>query len=86
MKPSELPGTRTNGTLASLAGTDEQGRLATAGGFVVPEDYLPNRDLTGGFGRSQLGSLARKKRTLWTDSVPERPPPEKIRLTASGSD
>ena len=40
MKPSELPGTRTNGTLACLAGTDEQGRLVTAGGFVVPEDYL----------------------------------------------
>jgi hypothetical protein len=38
MKPSELPGT--DGTLASLAGTDEQGRLVTAGGFVVPEDYL----------------------------------------------
>ena len=30
----------TNGTLASLAGTDEQGRLVTTGGFVVPEDYL----------------------------------------------
>jgi hypothetical protein len=40
MKPSELPGTRTNGPLACLAGTDEQGRLVTAGGFVVPEDYL----------------------------------------------
>jgi hypothetical protein len=30
----------TNGTLASLAGTDEQERLVTTGGFVVPEDYL----------------------------------------------
>jgi conjugative relaxase-like TrwC/TraI family protein len=30
----------TNGTLASLAGTDEQGRLVTTDGFVVPEDYL----------------------------------------------
>ena len=40
MKPSELPGTRTNGTLAILAGTDEQGRLVTGGGFVVPEDHL----------------------------------------------
>src|SRR5271157_304125 len=30
----------TNGTLASLAGTDEQGRLVTTHGFVVPEDYL----------------------------------------------
>jgi hypothetical protein len=30
----------TNGTLASLAGTDEQGRLVTTGGFVVSEDYL----------------------------------------------
>jgi hypothetical protein len=40
MKPSKLPGTRTNGPLASLAGTDEQGRLVTAGEFVVPEDYL----------------------------------------------
>jgi conjugative relaxase-like TrwC/TraI family protein len=30
----------TNGTLASFAGTDEQGRLVTTGGFVVPEDYL----------------------------------------------
>src|SRR6202521_2190755 len=30
----------TNGTLASLAGADEQGRLVTTGGFVVPEDYL----------------------------------------------
>ena len=33
MKPSELPGTRTNGTLAILAGTDEQGRLVTGGGL-----------------------------------------------------
>src|SRR5271165_2112093 len=30
----------TNGTLATLAGTDEQGRLVTTDGFVVPEDYL----------------------------------------------
>src|SRR5271165_2912716 len=30
----------TNGTLASLAGTDEQGRLVTTDGFVVPENYL----------------------------------------------
>src|SRR5260370_19994162 len=30
----------TNGTLASLAGTDEQRRLMTKGGFLVPEDYL----------------------------------------------
>src|SRR5260370_40002426 len=30
----------TNGTLATLAGTDEQGRLATTDGLVVPEDYL----------------------------------------------
>jgi hypothetical protein len=30
----------TNGTLASLAGTDEQERLVTTDGFVVPEDYL----------------------------------------------
>jgi ATP-dependent exoDNAse (exonuclease V) alpha subunit len=30
----------TNGTLGTLAGTDEQGRLVTTGGFVVPEDYL----------------------------------------------
>ena len=32
--------TVTNGTLATLAGTDEQGRLVTTDGFVVPEDYL----------------------------------------------
>ena len=30
----------TNGTLPSLAGTDEQERLVTTDGFVVPEDYL----------------------------------------------
>jgi hypothetical protein len=30
----------TNGTLATLAGTDEQGRLVTTDGFVVPDDYL----------------------------------------------
>src|SRR6266478_7615792 len=30
----------TNGTLAALAGTDEQGRLVTTDGFVVPDDYL----------------------------------------------
>src|SRR5271165_3940159 len=30
----------TNGTLASLAGTDEQGRLVTTDGFVVPDNYL----------------------------------------------
>jgi hypothetical protein len=30
----------TNGTLATLAGTDEQGRLVTTDGFVVPNDYL----------------------------------------------
>src|SRR5208283_4426034 len=30
----------TNGTLATLAGTDEQGRLVTTDGFVLPEDYL----------------------------------------------
>jgi hypothetical protein len=30
----------TNGTLATLAGTDGEGRLVTTGGFVVPEDYL----------------------------------------------
>src|SRR5271166_1238836 len=30
----------TNGTLATLAGTDKQGRLVTTDGFVVPEDYL----------------------------------------------
>jgi AAA domain len=30
----------TNGTLATLAGTDEQGRLVTTDGLVVPDDYL----------------------------------------------
>src|SRR4030081_109658 len=30
----------TNGTLGTLAETDEQGRLVTTDGFVVPEDYL----------------------------------------------
>src|ERR1700757_1458034 len=30
----------TNGTLASLSRTDEQGRLVTTDGFVVPDDYL----------------------------------------------
>jgi conjugative relaxase-like TrwC/TraI family protein len=30
----------TNGTLATLAGTDSQGRLVTTDGVVVPEDYL----------------------------------------------
>jgi hypothetical protein len=30
----------TNGTLATLAGTDEQGRLVTADGFTVPNNYL----------------------------------------------
>jgi conjugative relaxase-like TrwC/TraI family protein len=29
-----------NGTLATLAGQDEKGRLVTTDGFVVPEDYL----------------------------------------------
>jgi hypothetical protein len=30
----------TNGTLATLAGTDGEGRLVTTDGFVVPEHYL----------------------------------------------
>jgi ATP-dependent exoDNAse (exonuclease V) alpha subunit len=30
----------TNGTLATLAGTDDQGRLVTTDGFTVPDDYL----------------------------------------------
>src|SRR5208283_3697532 len=30
----------TNGTLATLAGTDEQGRLVTTDGFAVPDNYL----------------------------------------------
>ena len=79
MKPSELPGTRTNGTLASLAGTDEQGAVSDSR-RVCGAGRLPSkqRSYKRYWRISNSALLARKKRTLWTDSVPERPPLEKI--------
>jgi len=43
----------TNGTLATLAGTDEVGRLVTTDGFVVPADYLK---ITHGYATTSYAS------------------------------
>ena len=57
---------------------DEGGKIRY-GKHLLPRFVQPNRGLTSGFGgfATRLFS-AEKKRTLWTDSVPERPPLEKI--------
>ena len=46
--------------------------------FDFPDSFNQTEVLQADLAGSQLGSLARKKRTLWTDIVPERPPLEKI--------
>jgi hypothetical protein len=68
----------TNGTLATLAGTDGEGRLITTDGFVVPNDYLK---ISHGYATTShtsqglspfVKTIRRNQATAFCKSLPKR--------------